>query len=132
MGIWQVRAFRFVWVTALLALGTPLMANDSPQVPVVDGGLGSCRADFQVKDEVGKPIYNANIKVTIKYGFFSVRKTVLEIGTNSDGRARFTGLPDMPKKPLEFEIKSGTVSKLVTDDPSTNCNANFEVTLSVR
>ncbi len=132
MRTWQVRAFRFFWVTVLLALCTPAMANESPQVPVVDGGIGSCRADFHVKDEAGKPIYNANIKVTLKYGFFSVRKTVLEIGTNSDGRARFTGLPDMPKKPLEFDIKSGTVSKSVADDPSTNCNANFEVTLSVR
>ena len=128
----QARSLRFLWAIVLLALCTPVMANDSPQVPVVDGGIGSCRADFHVKDEAGKPIYNANIKVTLKYGFFSVRKTVLEIGTNSDGRARFTGLPDMPKKPLEFEIKSGTVSKSVTDDPSANCNANFEVTLSVR
>lgn len=131
MRTWRVSVFQFLWAITLLALCTPLMANDSPQVPVVDGGIGSCRADFHVKDEAGKPIYNANIKVTLKYGFFNVRKTVLEIGTNSDGRARFTGLPDMPKKPLEFEIKSGTVSKSVTDDPSTNCSANFEVTLSV-
>jgi hypothetical protein len=100
-------------------------------VPVVDGGIGACKADFTVKDEAGKPIYNANIKVTLKYGFFSVRKTELEVGTNSDGKARFTGLPDSPRKPLEFQIKSGTVTKSVTDDPSTNCNAVFDVTLSV-
>jgi len=108
------------------------MANNAPEVPVVDGGLGSCRADFTVKDEAGKPIYNAKIDVTLKSGgLFSRRKTELEVGTNSDGKARFTGLPDSPKKPLEFQIKSGTVSKAVTDDPSTSCNAVYEVTLSV-
>ncbi len=128
----QARSLRFLWALILMALGTPVVSQNSAQIPVIDGGIGSCRADFHVKDEAGKAIYNANIKVTLKYGFFNVRKTVLEIGTNSDGQARFTGLPDSPKKPLEFEIKSGTVSKSVTDDPSANCNAVYDVTLSVR
>ena len=114
-----------------LALYGPLAADDSPEVPVVDGALGSCRADFTVKDEAGKPIYNAKIHITLKYGFLNKRKTELEVGTNSDGKARVTGLPNLPKRPLEFEIKSGTVSKAVTDDPSTTCNAVYEVTLSV-
>jgi len=127
-----VRSIRFLYAIVFLVLCTPVVANNSPEVPVVDGGIGSCRADFTVKDGAGKPIYNANIKVTLKYGFFSVRKTELEVGTNSDGKARFTGLPDSPKKPLEFQIKSGTVSKSVTDDPSANCNAVYEVILSVR
>ena len=114
-----------------LALCAPLAADDSPEVPVVDGALGSCKADFTVKDEAGKPIYNAKIRITLKYGFLNKRKTELEVGTNSDGKARVTGLPNLPKRPLEFEIKSGTVSKAVTDDPSTTCNAVYEVTLSV-
>jgi len=132
MRILQLRCIRFLYAIVLLALSTPAVANNSPEIPVVDGGIGSCKADFHVTDDTGKPIYNAKIKVTLKYGFFNVRKTELEVGTNSDGKARFTGLPDSPKKPLEFEIKSGTVSKSVTDDPSTNCSASYEVTLSVR
>jgi hypothetical protein len=106
-------------------------AAPAPEIPVVDGGLGSCRADFTVKDGSGKPLYDAKVHVTIKYGFFSKRKTDLEVGTNSDGKARVTGLPNMPKKPLEFSIKSGTVSTTVSDDPSDNCNATFDVTLTV-
>lgn len=106
-------------------------APQPPEVPVVDGGLGACRADFTVKDGSGKPLYDAKVHIIIKYGFFSKRKTELEVGTNSDGKARVTGLPSMPKKPLEFTIKSGTVSTSVTDDPSTNCNAVFDVTLTV-
>ncbi len=84
-----------------------------------------------MKDEAGKPIYNAKVNVAIKSGFLNRKKTELEVGTNSDGKARVTGLPNLPKKPLEFQIKSGTVFKAITDDPSTNCTAVYEVTLSV-
>jgi hypothetical protein len=114
-----------------LALCAAIAADNPLEVPVVDGALGSCKADFTVKDEAGKPIYNAKIHITLKYGFLNKRKTELEVGTNSDGKARVTGLPNLPKRPLEFEIKSGTVSKAVTDDPATTCNAVYEVILSV-
>jgi len=85
-----------------------------------------------VKDSAGKPIFNAKVSLTIKYGFMSKRKTQVEVGTNSDGKARVTGLPNLPKKPLEFSIKSGTVETTVTDDPSDKCNATFDVTLKVQ
>ena len=128
----QVRSTRFIWAMVLFVLCTPVVANNSPEIPVVDGGIGPCGADFHVTDDAGKPIYNAKIHVTLKYGIFNARKTELEVGTNSDGKARFTGLPETPKKPLQFEIKSGTVSKSVNDEPSTNCSATYDVTLSVR
>ena len=110
---------------------TPASQTPAVDVPVVDGGIGLCKADFTVKDGDGKPLYDAKISVTLKYGFWSKRKTDLQVGTNSDGKARVTGLPDLPKKPLEFTIKSGTVMKSVTDDPSATCNATFDVTLTV-
>jgi len=131
MRLGQVSPLRFLTPTLLLILCGGLLAAQSSQVPVVDGALGSCRADFTVKDGSDKPIYNAKIHVLIRYGFLSKRKTELEVGTNSDGKATITGLPNMPKKPLEFSIKSGTVETTVTDDPSDNCNAKFDVTLSV-
>ncbi len=110
--------------------GTAPAANQ-PDVPTVDAGIGSCRADFTVKDGAGKPLYDAKINITIKYGFMNLHKAQLEAPTNTNGEARFTGLPDFSKKPLQFVISSGTVSKTVTDDPATNCNAKFDVTLSV-
>ena len=131
MQIPRVRSIPFLLAIIVLAPCAPFAANNSPEVPVVDGGIGPCRADFTVKDEAGKPIYNATIKVNLRYGIFNKRKMDLEIGTNSDGKARIIGLPDSPKKPLEFQIKSGTVTKSVEDDPSTNCTAVYEVTLSV-
>lgn len=127
----KVRSIRFFGSAFFLFLCGSLLAAQSEQVPVVDGALGSCRADFTVKDNSDKPIYNAKIHVLIKYGFLNKRKTDLEVGTNSDGRASVTGLPNMPKRPLEFSIKSGTVEKTVSDDPSENCSAKFAVTLSV-
>jgi hypothetical protein len=131
MPIWKFQPVRLLCaIFLLIPFGGPFAA-DSPEVPVVDAGLGSCRADFLVKDSAGKPIFNAKVSLTIKYGFLSKRKTQVEVGTNSDGKARVTGLPSLPKKPLEFFIKSGTVSTTVTDDPETNCNAVFEVTLKV-
>lgn len=124
-------SIRFLGAAIALFLCGGLLAGQSPQIPAVDGALGSCRADFTVKDGSDKPIYNAKIHVLIKYGFLSKRKTDLEVGTNSDGKASVTGLPNMPKRPLEFSIKSGTVEKTVTDDPSENCNGKFDVTLTV-
>jgi hypothetical protein len=128
----QLRSFRFRCPALFLFVSGALLAANPPEIPVVDGGLGSCRADFTVKDDSGKPIYNAKVSVTIKYGFLNKRKAELEVGTNSDGKASVTGLPNLPKRPLEFSIKSGTAEKTVTDDPSENCNAKFDVTLAVR
>jgi hypothetical protein len=130
MRLWRVRAILLLGAIFVFFLDEGATVADSPEVPVVDAGLGSCRADFLVKDGADKPIFNAKIGLTVKYGFLSKRKSEVEIGTNSDGKARVTGLPNLPKRPLEFSIKSGDVSSSVTDDPSTNCNAVFNVTLT--
>ena len=126
----QLRLTQFLCGIVFLVPCALLVAGNSPEVPVVDGKVGSCQADFTVKDQAGKPIYNATIKVTLRYGIFNKRKMDLEIGTNSDGKARMIGLPDSPKRPLEFQVTSGTASKSITDDPSATCTAVFEVTLS--
>jgi hypothetical protein len=103
----------------------------APQIPKIDGGIGACTANFTVRDGANKPLYNAQITVELRYGFLNKRKTDLQIGTDSNGKADFTGLPNFPKKPLEFHIKSGTVSKTVIDDPESNCVATFNEVLTV-
>ena len=122
----------FLLTLALLA-GASLGYARSPaavEVPVIKGDLGPCSADFTVLDSNGKPLYDAKIHVTILYGFMNKRKTDLEIGTNSDGKARFEGLPDRLKKPpLEFRIRGGDLTKSVTQDPATDCHATFNVLL---
>ncbi len=119
-----------VFILPLSCLALPADSGQ-PDIPTVNADIGTCRADFNVKDGAGKPLYNAKIDVTIKYGFMNMRKAQLEAPTNTNGQARFTGLPNFSKKPLEFVISSGTVSKTETDDPANNCNAVYNVTLTV-
>jgi hypothetical protein len=123
--------FKFLFVLSL-ALSGGLALGDQHDIPSISGDAGGCRASFTVRDSSPKPIYNAKIDVTIHYGFMNLRKTDLEVATNVDGKARVIGLPNFPKKPLKFVIKSGTVSKVVTDDPANNCDAAFDVMLAVR
>src|SRR5208282_1208927 len=67
---------------------------DPKSVPVIDAGIGSCSVDFTITDPSQAPVYAANIKVHIAYGFLYLHKLDLEVGTNASGKARFTGLPD--------------------------------------
>jgi hypothetical protein len=114
---------------AAAASGHALYAG-AVEVPVIKGDLGPCSADFTVLDSRNKPVYDAKIHVTVLYGFMNKRKSDLEIGTNSDGKARIEGLPDKLKKPpLEFRIRGGDSEKSVTQDPATLCHASFNVQL---
>ncbi len=115
-------------ILLLALIGLPIPAF-STEIPVVNGVLGSCSANFTVSDTAKKPIYDAKIDVVIHYGFLGLHKTELHVGTNSDGKARVAGLPERPKKPLEFDITKGTLSKTVLHDPFEKCDANLEVTL---
>ena len=114
-----------------LILSAPALAQnpDPRSIPVVDGGIGPCTADFTITDADNKPVYLAKIKVHIAYGFMSTRKLDLEVSTNIDGKARFTGLPDRVKRGLFFEASEGDRTGNAFDDPSKTCQAQFTVTL---
>jgi hypothetical protein len=117
-----------VLAIALLA-GAAAMAQPAPEVPSVNAELGPCWADFRVTGDAGKPLYNAKVNVLIRYGFLSKRKLELEVGTNSDGKARIARLPQEVKKPLMFQITFDQKRKSLEHDPATNCHANFTVEL---
>jgi hypothetical protein len=116
---------------ALLLLISPALAQtpDPHSVPVVDGGLGSCSADFTITDADKKPVYAAKVKVHIAYGFMNARKLDLEVGTNIDGKARFTGLPERVKRGLFFEASEGERTGNAFDDPSNTCKAEFTIVI---
>jgi len=115
----------------LLLLMTPAFAQtpDPHSIPSVDGGLGSCSADFTITDDTGKPVYSATIKVHIAYGFGSFHKLDLQVGTNVDGKARFTGLPERVKRGLYFDASEGDRIGNAFDDPSSTCKAQFAITI---
>ena len=61
---------------------------------------------IRVTDATGTPVYNAKIRVHIAYGFLHLRKLDLKIGTDSDGEARFEGLPNKGRA-LQFQAAEG-------------------------
>ena len=117
------------------ALSIPASSQTAPaqpdpkSVPVVDGGIGACSADFTVTDAAGAPVYAAKIKVHIAYGFMYARKLDLEVGTNSDGKARFTGFPERVKRGLYFEASEGDRTAEAFDDPANTCKTQFTLVL---
>jgi hypothetical protein len=116
-------------VAFLLTIPALAQTPDPHSVPAVDAAIGPCSADFTVTDTDNKPVYAAKVKVRIAYGFMSVRKLDLEVGTNIDGKARFTGLPDRLKHGLYFEASEGDRTANAFDDPSKTCQAQFTLTL---
>jgi hypothetical protein len=125
--------FRIASIVITLA-GFPRLAApaaEEPEVPVINGMVGSCSANFTVLDAGKKPIYNAKIEVVIRHGFAGIRKSELQVGTNSEGKARVIGLPEKAKKALEFTVSSGSLSKTVLLNPQEKCTASVEVVLGV-
>jgi len=126
-----------IYRLAVLALTAPVLicmtvfviAAQEQVVPVVDAHLGKCSADFTVKDKGRVPLYDAKIDVSLRYGFLGLRKMSLQVGTNSDGRARVAGLPDKSDKTYHFQITSGIMSETVVMHTSDGCNAVFDVVL---
>jgi hypothetical protein len=122
-----------LWMLATIffcGAGARSLGGNPADVPSASAGMGPCTADFTVVDASNKPIYDAKIHVKVKYGFMSKHDTDLEVGTNSDGKARMEGLPDKLKKPpMEFTIQHGDATKSVTQNPAANCHPTFAVTL---
>jgi hypothetical protein len=113
-------------VLASLALTSPV---DPKTISEVDAGLGSCSADFTITDEAAAPVYAAHIRLHIAYGFMSLHKLDLEVGTNADGKARFIGLPENPKQGLFFHASEGDREGSAFDNPAKTCKAQFTVVL---
>lgn len=120
---------KVILIALVLATAAQAQSPDPKSVPVVDGGIGPCTADFTIAGTDNKPVYLAKIKVHIAYRFMSAHKLDLEVSTNVDGKARFTGLPDRVKRGLFFEASEGNRTGNVFDDPSKTCQAQFAITL---
>ena len=108
-------------------LGAP-QAQSSQEVPVLKANLGGdCSADVVVRQD-GQPVYNATIHVKVRYGAFSLKRSDLEIGTNSDGKARIEGLP-AKAKPLAYDVHKDDKKAAIEQDVTTTCHATFDVAL---
>jgi hypothetical protein len=101
----------------------------SSDIPVVKGGAGACTADFVVTDPSGKGIYDAKIRLQLKYGFGGFHRLDATVGTNVDGKARFEGLPEQIRKDADFTVSRGDQTKTLPYDPQADCHPKHEVTL---
>jgi hypothetical protein len=102
---------------------------DPKSIPVIDGAIGPCSADFTVTDAAGAPVYDAKIRVHIAYRFLNAHKLDLEVGTNAAGKARFTGLPSKTKQGLFFQASKGDQEASAFDDPAKTCKTEFNIKL---
>lgn|SRR5512140_3539623 len=115
-----------------LLLQLPIAAYaQAPEKPaVVDGGLGRCSLEVTVLGPDSKPVYAASVRVRIAYGFGGFHKLDLEVGTNVEGKARFTGLPSRVRRPpLEFEATKDELSGTLEYNPATECVAAHKIIL---
>ena len=119
----------FMTVVALVAgLTQQPTQNPKPELSVIDARLGSCAADFTVKDASDAPLYAATVHVRIRYGFLGLKRMDLEVGTNSEGKARVAGLPG-GAKPLTYDISKADRKTTVEQNLSTNCQATYAISL---
>jgi hypothetical protein len=104
-------------------------AGDAPpDLAVIDARLGDCSADFTVSAADATPIYAATIHVRIRYGFMGIKRMDLEVGTNSDGKARVAGLPEK-SRPLLYDVWKDDLKTTVQQDVERTCAATFDVSL---
>jgi hypothetical protein len=114
---------------ASVAAAAQTAKPDWKKIPVIDGGAGKCSVDFSVTDGAGHPVYDAKINVHIAYGFMGVRKLDLQLGTNSDGKARFQGLPGKVRQPLTFVATKDDLQGSASYDPADECKATHDIVL---
>jgi hypothetical protein len=104
--------------------------TNSEQVPEIHGGAGPCSLELAVIGADGKPVYAATVKVHIAYGFGGMRRLDLEAGTNSDGKVKFTGIPNrVSHPPLELRASKDEFEGVGAYDPATECQAKHDITL---
>jgi hypothetical protein len=115
-------------VLFLCLSGWALASPKQAAVPTVNAALGPCSVDFTVSQSLNQPLYNAQISVSIAYGFMGMKKMDLQIGTNSEGKARFEGLPEkVHNPPLIFEVKHKGRTKSVEYWPQVKCHGQYSV-----
>ena len=104
-------------------------ANPSEKVPEISGNLGGCSVEIHVIDSAGKPVYGAQVSVHIRYGFGGFHRLDLQIGTNSDGFARFVGLSERARMPLSFYADYHGRETVVPVDLRQNCHQKQDAAL---
>jgi hypothetical protein len=127
-----LRTLYCIVAAALLLSHTQAQSNEKvpEKVPMIDGSAGPCSVELTVLAVDGKPAYAATVKVHIRYGFGGMHRLDLEAGSNSDGKVKFVGIPTrVQRPPLEFRASKDDFTGIAVVDPSTQCQAKYDITL---
>ncbi len=122
-------AFRIFLLAPVCCQAQTTAPVDSKTVPVIDGGIGPCSADFTVIDNAGAPIYAANIRSTSPTDSCTSTSWTCKSAPTPAGKARFTGLPDRTKQGLFFRASEGGREGSAFVDPAKTCKADLTITL---
>lgn len=107
-------------------------AQKPRDIPVEDAEAGPCSVEITVTDLAAKPVYAATIRVHISRGTLGVRKTDLEVRTDTSGRARFVGLSQESDEVLYIRAsKARTIGNALVS-PTKNCDAKSLIILRPR
>ena len=108
----------------------PVQTQSPDQIPVTDGQSGPCSIEFTISGTDDKPIFSARVDVHIEYGFGGLHKLDMGVYTNTQGKARFTGIPAKVKHPpIEFHASKGNLVGVATMDPVAECQAKHDIML---
>jgi hypothetical protein len=106
----------------------PAQPAQPEDVPVTDAQSGPCSIELTVTGTDTKPVYAARIDYHTAYGFMGTHKLDMTVYTNSEGKARFAGIPAKVKKPpIEFRASKGELVGLATMDPVAECQAKHDI-----
>src|SRR5262249_4389040 len=106
----------------------PAQPAQPEDVPVVDAQSGPCSVELTVTGTDTKPVYAARLDYHTEYGFMGTHKLDMTMYTNSQGKARFTGIPAKVRKPpIEFRASKNDLVGVATMDPATECQARHDI-----
>ena len=126
-------ALLLLGVTLLFAVQAqqPAQPQQPDEIPATDGGSGPCSVELTVTGTDAKPVYAARIDVHLAYGFMGTHKLDMGVYTNTQGKAKFTGIPAKVKNPpIEFHAKKDDLVGIATMDPATECQAKHDIALA--
>ena len=124
-----------LFLLGLVISGVPRavsQAQKARDIPVEDAEAGPCSVEITVTDLAAKPVDSAAIRVHISWGTLGVRKTELEIRTDTSGRAKFVGLPQESDQVLYIRATKGRTIGNALISPTKNCDAKCLIILRPR
>src|SRR5438270_12117661 len=108
----------------------PGQPKQPDEIPATDAQSGPCSIEISITGPDGKPVFAARIDYHTAYGFMGTHKLDMAVYTNSQGKAKFAGIPAKVKKPpIEFRATKSDLIGLATMDPAAECQANHDIVM---